>query len=137
MTVLREMFANELPTAIYFCATAVTLAVYAMCALSLLRPAPALAARRRPVTRARAALPRAWLAAAAERRFHVTADLHGYTREIIGDVVPSERGAERHVTREPDVLRQAERQLPAFERTFRRRLPAPDAEPAFAVKDFA
>ena len=42
MTVLRELFANELPTAIYFCGTAVMLAVYAVCALSLRRPAPAL-----------------------------------------------------------------------------------------------
>ena len=47
MTVLRDMFASELPTAIYFCATTVMLAVYAVCAVSLLRPAPALAARRR------------------------------------------------------------------------------------------
>ena len=47
MTVLRDMFANELPTAIYFCATAVMLAVYALCALSLRRPAPALVPRRR------------------------------------------------------------------------------------------
>jgi hypothetical protein len=36
MTVLRDMFANELPTAIYFCATAAMLSVYAVCALSLL-----------------------------------------------------------------------------------------------------
>ena len=42
MAVLREMFANELPTAIYFCGTAAMLAVYALCALSLRRPAPAL-----------------------------------------------------------------------------------------------
>ena len=45
MTVLREMFANELPTAIYFCGTAVMLAVYAVCALSLRRPAHAWARR--------------------------------------------------------------------------------------------
>jgi hypothetical protein len=51
MTILREMFANELPTAIYFCATAVMLAVYAVGALSLLRPAPALATRRRTIAR--------------------------------------------------------------------------------------
>jgi hypothetical protein len=51
MTILREMFANELPTAIYFCATAVMLAAYAVCALSLLRPAPALATRRRTIAR--------------------------------------------------------------------------------------
>jgi hypothetical protein len=51
MTVLRDMFANELPTEIYFCATAVMLAVYAVCALSFLRPAPALAARRRTIPR--------------------------------------------------------------------------------------
>ncbi len=50
MTVLRDMFANELPTAIYFCATAVMLAIYAAGAVSLLRPAPALGARR-PVAR--------------------------------------------------------------------------------------
>ena len=42
MTVLREMFANELPTAIYFCGTAVMLAVYGVCALSLRGPASAL-----------------------------------------------------------------------------------------------
>ena len=47
MAVLREMFANELPTAIYFCGTAAMLAVYALCALSLRRPAPALVPRRR------------------------------------------------------------------------------------------
>jgi hypothetical protein len=52
MTVLRDMFANELPTAIYFCATAVMLAVYGGCALSLLRPAHALATRRRTIARA-------------------------------------------------------------------------------------
>jgi hypothetical protein len=51
MTVLRDMFANELPTAIYFCATAVMLAVYALCAMSLLRPAPVLAARRQTIAR--------------------------------------------------------------------------------------
>jgi len=53
MTVLRDLFANDLPTAIYFCGTAVMLTIYAVCARSLLRPAraPALAARRR--TRAR------------------------------------------------------------------------------------
>jgi hypothetical protein len=51
MTFLKEMFANELPAAIYFCATAVMLAIYALCALSLRRPAPALAARRRTRTR--------------------------------------------------------------------------------------
>ena len=51
MTVLRDMFANELPTAIYFCATAVMLAVYAVCALSFLRPVPVLAARRRSAAR--------------------------------------------------------------------------------------
>jgi len=45
------MFANELPTAIYFCATAVMLAVYAVGASSLLRPAPALASRRQPIPR--------------------------------------------------------------------------------------
>jgi hypothetical protein len=42
MTVLRDMLANELPTAIYFCGTTVMLAVYGVCALSLRRPAPAL-----------------------------------------------------------------------------------------------
>jgi hypothetical protein len=52
MTVLRDMFANELPTAIYFSATALMLAVYAVCAVSLLRPVPALAVRRRIVARA-------------------------------------------------------------------------------------
>jgi hypothetical protein len=46
------MFANELPTAIYFCGTAVTLAVYALCALSLRRPARALALRRQTIARA-------------------------------------------------------------------------------------
>jgi hypothetical protein len=51
MTILRDMFANEFPTAVYFCATAVMLAVYAVCALSLLRPAPALARRRPRVAR--------------------------------------------------------------------------------------
>jgi hypothetical protein len=51
MTILRDMFANELPTAIYFCGTAIMLAVYALCALSLRRPAPALVSRRQ--TRAR------------------------------------------------------------------------------------
>jgi hypothetical protein len=51
MTILRDMFANELPTAIYFCGTAVMLAIYALCALSLRRPAPVLAPRRQ--TRAR------------------------------------------------------------------------------------
>jgi len=51
MTVLRDMFANELPTAIYFCATAVMLAIYGGCVLSLLRPAPALATPRPPVAR--------------------------------------------------------------------------------------
>jgi hypothetical protein len=49
MTVLRDLFANELPTAIYFFGTAVTLAVYAVCALSLRRPAPALAPRRHTI----------------------------------------------------------------------------------------
>jgi hypothetical protein len=52
MAVLRDMFANELPTAIYFCGTAVMLAVYGFCALSLRRPAPALV--RRPRTMAQA-----------------------------------------------------------------------------------
>ena len=47
MTVLRDMFANELPTAIYFCGTAVMLTVYALCVLSLRRPAHALVPRRR------------------------------------------------------------------------------------------
>ena len=51
MTVLREMFANEFPTAIYFCATAVMLAVYGVCARSVLRPAPALATPRRTIAR--------------------------------------------------------------------------------------
>jgi hypothetical protein len=51
MTVLRDMFASELPTAIYFCATAVMLAVYAVCALSLRRSAPALATPRRTIAR--------------------------------------------------------------------------------------
>jgi hypothetical protein len=51
MTILRDMFANELPTAVYFCTTAVMLAVYAACALSLLRPAPALARRRHAIAR--------------------------------------------------------------------------------------
>ena len=51
MTVLRDLFANELPTAIYFCTTAAMLAVYAVAALSFLRPAPALAARRQTVAR--------------------------------------------------------------------------------------
>jgi len=51
MTVLRDMFANELPTAIYFCATAVMLAVYAVCALSFLRPTPALARRQQTIAR--------------------------------------------------------------------------------------
>jgi hypothetical protein len=51
MTILRDMFANELPTAIYFCSTAVMLAVYGVCALSLRRPAPVLA-RRRTIARA-------------------------------------------------------------------------------------
>jgi hypothetical protein len=49
MTVLRDLFANELPTAIYFCSTAVMLAVYALCALSIRRAAPALAPRRRTI----------------------------------------------------------------------------------------
>lgn len=52
MTVLRDLFANELPTAIYFCGTALMLGIYALCALSLRRPAPALAVRRRIRTRA-------------------------------------------------------------------------------------
>ena len=52
MTVLRDMFANELPTAIYFCGTAVMLAVYGVCALSLRRTAPALAPRRQTTARA-------------------------------------------------------------------------------------
>jgi hypothetical protein len=51
MSVLREMFANELPTAIYFCGTAVMLVVYALCALSLRRPVPALAPRRQWIAR--------------------------------------------------------------------------------------
>jgi hypothetical protein len=51
MTVLRDLFANELPTAIYFCGTAVMLAVYALCALSLRRPAPALVPQRRTIRR--------------------------------------------------------------------------------------
>jgi hypothetical protein len=51
MTILWDMFANELPTAIYFSATAVMLAVYVVCAVSLLRPAPALAARRQRIAR--------------------------------------------------------------------------------------
>ena len=46
MAVLRDMFANELPTAIYFCATAVMLAVYGVCVLSLRRPAPVWVPRR-------------------------------------------------------------------------------------------
>ncbi len=46
MTVLRDLFANELPTAVYFCGTALMLAIYALCALSLRRPAPVLALRR-------------------------------------------------------------------------------------------
>ena len=45
MAVLKDMFANELPTAIYFCATAVMLAVYGVCALSLRRPARVLVPR--------------------------------------------------------------------------------------------
>ena len=51
MTVLRDMFANELPAAVYFCATAVMLAVYGVCALSVLRAAPAVAAARRTIRR--------------------------------------------------------------------------------------
>jgi hypothetical protein len=39
MMEIRDIFANELPTAIYFCTTAVMLAVYALFALSLNRPA--------------------------------------------------------------------------------------------------
>ena len=38
MMAIRDIFANELPTAIYFCATAVMLAVYALFALALNRP---------------------------------------------------------------------------------------------------
>jgi len=38
MMEIRDIFANELPTAIYFCATAVMLAVYALFALALNRP---------------------------------------------------------------------------------------------------
>jgi hypothetical protein len=49
MTVLGDMFANELPTAIYFCGTAVMLVIYALCALSIVRPVPALAPRRQPI----------------------------------------------------------------------------------------
>jgi hypothetical protein len=47
MMEIRDIFANELPTAIYFCATVVMLAVYAVLALSLNRPArsPAFATR--------------------------------------------------------------------------------------------
>ena len=52
MTILRDMFANELPTAIYFCATAVMLAVYGVCALSLRRSAPALTPQRPTIARA-------------------------------------------------------------------------------------
>ncbi|MBV8755176.1 MAG: hypothetical protein JO328_20170 [Hyphomicrobiales bacterium] len=51
MTVLRDIFANELPTAIYFSATAVMLAVYVVCALSVLRPVPALAPQRQRIAR--------------------------------------------------------------------------------------
>ena len=40
MTILRDMFANELPTAIYFCGTAVMLAIYALGALSIRRTRP-------------------------------------------------------------------------------------------------
>jgi hypothetical protein len=46
------MFANELPTAIYFCGTAVMLAVYGFCALSLRRSAPTWAPRQRTVAQA-------------------------------------------------------------------------------------
>jgi hypothetical protein len=52
MAVLRDMLANELPTAIYFCGTAVMLAVYALCALSLRRSAPAWTPERRSIARA-------------------------------------------------------------------------------------
>ena len=47
MMEIRDILANELPTAIYFCATAVMLAVYALFALSLNRRArcPAFATR--------------------------------------------------------------------------------------------
>ena len=47
MMEIRDIFANELPTAIYFCATAFMLAVYALFALSLNRRArsPAFATR--------------------------------------------------------------------------------------------
>jgi len=52
MAVLRDLFANELPTAIYFCGTAAMLAVYGFCALSLRRSALALAPRQRTVAQA-------------------------------------------------------------------------------------
>ena len=47
MMEIRDIFANELPTATYFCATAVMLAVYVLFALSLNRRArsPACATR--------------------------------------------------------------------------------------------
>jgi hypothetical protein len=47
MMEIRDIFANELPTAIYFCATAAMLAVYVLFALSLNRRArsPAFATR--------------------------------------------------------------------------------------------
>jgi len=51
MAVLRDLFANELPTAIYFCGTAAMLTVYACCALSIRRAVPALAPRRRTIAR--------------------------------------------------------------------------------------
>jgi hypothetical protein len=51
MTIFRYLFANELPTAIYFCGTAIMLVVYGLCALSLRRPVPALTPRRQPVAR--------------------------------------------------------------------------------------
>jgi len=51
MALLRDMFAHEFPTAIYFCATAVMLAIYALGALSILRPVPALARRRQSIAR--------------------------------------------------------------------------------------
>jgi hypothetical protein len=53
MMEIKDIFANELPTAIYFCATAVMLAVYALFALSLNRPARSAAFATRQAFRTR------------------------------------------------------------------------------------
>src|SRR5215475_14658048 len=73
----------------------------------------------------------------AELGFHLAPELYGEIVAVDFDVAPGKRRASRDVALELDVLRQAEGQQTLRQRALGRRLPAPHAEPALAVKNLA